>query len=122
VAVVKGAVTIEPLLLLLSTGRSSWLAGRLKGFALQYRKRDSIIGARGKVNIIIVARVEFYKDGVIIVVLREREIIISLRLLSLRLDDNLVIDAAGSSLIIFINNILMTLIYAPYLNSDKTYY
>jgi hypothetical protein len=56
------------------------------------------------------------------VVLREGEIIVSLRLLSPGLDDNPVIDAIGSSLVIFVNDILMTLIYAPCLNSDKTYY
>ena len=53
-------------------------------------------------------------------VLREGEIIVSLRLLSLGLDDNPVIDATRSSLAIFINDILMTSIYAPCLGSDKT--
>ena len=57
-----------------------------------------------------------------VVVLREGEIVVSLRLLSPGLDDNPVIDATGSSLIIFINDILMTLIYALCLGSDKTYY
>jgi len=56
------------------------------------------------------------------VVLGEGEIIVSLRLLSPGLDNNPVIDAAGSSLAIFINDILMTLIYAPCLSLDKTYY
>jgi len=54
------------------------------------------------------------------VVLREGEIIVSLRLLSPGLDDNPVIDATRSSLAIFINDILMTSIYAPCLGSDKT--
>ena len=55
-------------------------------------------------------------------VLGEGEIIVSLRLLSPGLDDNPVIDATRSSLAIFINDILMTSIYAPCLGSDKTYY
>ena len=53
-------------------------------------------------------------------VLREGEIIVSLRLLSPGLDDNPVIDATRSSLAIFANNILMTSIYTPYLSLDKT--
>jgi hypothetical protein len=109
---VKGSVSIEPPLLLLLVDRPSWLGeGGIKGFTAWYRRDDGVTGARGIRCHGVVPQAGFFEDRVRSLVVVALGILVSLRLLTLGLNNIIVLGIAGSSLEIFVNNILITLIY-----------